>query len=326
MTRASFAAMAEMSGGEHVRDQGQLNNFRPGSRMDVLVQPETGGGRPQVLADCIWGLIPSWVKTSDKANHFNAFNARSETLEEKPSFKSLVHKKRCVVVVDGYFEWKKSGTGKSKQNTPTYITLESTPMFLAGLWDFNPNHSMRTFCILTQDPPERIAAIHNRCPVVLSTRQDVFDWLQCGKATSLAHTLLKPTPLASPDCKFWTVSPKVNTMSYQGSDTHKPVVSVSLQPKFPTPTKNQMTLGAEFLPSTPEQQASKLFKTTLAASVSPRLFAAPPSVIAKAFERQQQHAASACQPTVIDLTDQDDEDDDETKVGGKRPRASRTGK
>ena len=326
MTRASFAAMAEMSGGDARGGQADEHNFRPGRGMDILVQPE-GGGRPQVLSDCIWGLVPSWVKASDQANHYNAFNARSETVEEKPSFKSLVHKKRCVVVVDGYFEWKKSGTGKAKQNTPWYISLESKPMFLAGLYDYNSNHKMRTFCILTRDPPERIAAIHNRCPVVLSTRQDVFDWLQCGgRSTSVSHSLCKPTPLASSDCKFWTVSPKVNTASYQGSDTHKPV-AMSAQSKLPSPSKNQLTL-VKFFPSpigtsTPEQRASKLFKPTSAASVSPRLFA-----IATAFERQQQllTAAPKSAVVIVDLTasdtedDDDDDDGDATKVGGKRSR------
>src|SRR5437763_4518453 len=112
-----------------------------------------------------WGLIPSWAK--DPSIRSKIFNARAETLAEKPSFKRLLRSKRCLVVADGFYEWKKENRGK----TPMYITLKDhSPFAFAGLWDLwqSPDGSeLRTCTIITTDANALVAPIHNRMPVIL---------------------------------------------------------------------------------------------------------------------------------------------------------------
>jgi putative SOS response-associated peptidase YedK len=113
-----------------------------------------------------WGLIPSWSK--DESIGSKMINARAETLAEKPSFKRLLNAKRCLVVADGFYEWRKEQGGK----TPMYITLKEHEMFaIAGLWDTwrSPDgEQIRTCTLITTQPNELVASIHNRMPVILS--------------------------------------------------------------------------------------------------------------------------------------------------------------
>ena len=112
-----------------------------------------------------WGLIPSWAK--DESIGSKMINARAETLAEKPSFKRLLRSKRCLVVADGFYEWKKEHGGK----TPMYITLkDGSPFALAGLWDLwhSPDgRDIRTCTIVTTQPNALVTSIHDRMPVIL---------------------------------------------------------------------------------------------------------------------------------------------------------------
>ena len=121
-----------------------------------------------------WGLIPSWAK--DESIGSKMINARAETLAEKPSFKRLLRSKRCLVVADGFYEWKKEHGGK----TPMYITLKNgEPFAFAGLWDQwkSPDgQQIHTCTIITTDPNDVVATIHNRMPAILVP--DAYDlWL-----------------------------------------------------------------------------------------------------------------------------------------------------
>ncbi len=117
------------------------------------------------LAWLRWGLIPSWAK--DESIGSRMINARAETLTEKPSFKGLLRSKRCLIVADGFFEWKQENGFK----TPMYITLKSgEPFAFAGLWDLwkSPDgQQIRTCTIITTEPNEVVAPIHNRMPAIL---------------------------------------------------------------------------------------------------------------------------------------------------------------
>ena len=114
-----------------------------------------------------WGLIPSWAKDETIGNKL--INARAETLAEKPSFKRLLRSKRCLVIADGFYEWKQEAGAKTK--TPMYITLkDGLPFAFAGLWDLwtDPDgQPIRTCTIVTTEPNELMASIHNRMPVML---------------------------------------------------------------------------------------------------------------------------------------------------------------
>jgi putative SOS response-associated peptidase YedK len=142
------------------------------------------------LALLQWGLIPSWAK--DESIGSKMINARAETLAEKPSFKRLLRSKRCLIVADGFYEWKKEGGGK----TPMYITLkDKEPFAFAGLWDVwhSPDgEQLRTCTIITTQPNAVVAPIHDRMPAMLPP--DARDlWLDT--AIQDEHALL---PLLAP--------------------------------------------------------------------------------------------------------------------------------
>jgi putative SOS response-associated peptidase YedK len=161
-----------------------------------------------------WGLIPSWAK--DESIGSKMINARAETLAEKPSFKRLLNSKRCLVVADGFYEWKKEAGGK----TPMYITLKSKELFaFAGLWDSwkSPDgEQIRTCTLITTVPNEVVASIHNRMPAILSSgaRQE---WLDSSLHDE--HVLL---PLLAPypaeEMTARPVSRLVNNPQYDGAE------------------------------------------------------------------------------------------------------------
>ena len=117
------------------------------------------------LAMLQWGLIPSWAK--DESIGAKMINARAETLAEKPSFKRLLRSRRCLIVADGFYEWKKEYGGK----TPMYITMkDGQPFAFAGLWDSwqgQDGKPVRTCTIVTTTPNDLVTSIHDRMPAIL---------------------------------------------------------------------------------------------------------------------------------------------------------------
>lgn len=139
-----------------------------------------------------WGLIPSWAKDPIIGNRM--INARAETISEKPSFKTALKKRRCLILSDGFYEWNKTGEDK----IPTYIFLNNhKPFAFAGLWDNwkSPEGKIIYTCtIITTTPNELMAPIHNRMPVILQ-KQFIDFWLDSSyqKETELIN-ILKPYP------------------------------------------------------------------------------------------------------------------------------------
>lgn len=149
------------------------------------------------LIQCVeWGLMPSWA--NDRALQNNTLNAKIETLQEKASFKGVLNKK-CLVVVDGFFEWKwLDEKGKNKQKY--LITMpDNEPFAFAGLWSEWKDPAgeiLRTYTIITTEAKGIMRDIHNskfRMPVVL--RPDIEkDWL-LGNTTAKLYTDLKAVPV-----------------------------------------------------------------------------------------------------------------------------------
>ena len=114
-----------------------------------------------------WGLVPFWAKDIQIGN--NLINARSETAATKPSFRNAFKMRRCLIVADGFYEWK--GTKGSKQ--PIYLSLpDEKPFAFAGLWDVwvdkaNDNRTYASCTILTKAASASVRAIHHRMPVIL---------------------------------------------------------------------------------------------------------------------------------------------------------------
>ncbi len=142
----------------------------------------------------IWGLIPSWAK--DPTIGQRLINARAETLGEKPSFRGAFKYKRCLILADGFYEWKTVPGSKTK--IPHFIFLKNRALFaFAGLWDewHSPDGgSLRSATIITTEPNELMTTIHNRMPVILHP-SDYTRWLDPAPQTPAnLLPLLRPFP------------------------------------------------------------------------------------------------------------------------------------
>lgn len=142
----------------------------------------------------MWGLIPSWSKDPSIGNKL--INARGETLAEKPSFRGGFKYKRCLILADGFFEWKALPGGKTK--TPYFIHMKDRkPFAFAGLWDewHSPDgDNVRTCTIITTDPNELMSSLHNRMPVIVHPNDFDF-WLDPAPQTpDKLVRLIKPFP------------------------------------------------------------------------------------------------------------------------------------
>jgi putative SOS response-associated peptidase YedK len=130
----------------------------------VAVVPNNGENRLDFYS---WGLIPSWAKEPEIGNRM--INARAETLPEKPSFRSAFRRRRCLVLANGFYEWRQEPGQRNK--TPMYIRLlTGQPFAFAGLWEswFAPDGSnVLSSAIITTQPNPLIQDIHNRMPVIL---------------------------------------------------------------------------------------------------------------------------------------------------------------
>ena len=160
-------------------------NIAPGQHI-VIVRPERG----QRMADvAFWGLIPSWVK--DPNTSPKPINARAETLEEKPTFRTAFRRKRCIIPASGFYEWKAEGRAKQ----PFYIHPTEGGLFaFAGLmedWQGPHGEVMVSACIITTRPNELMAGIHERMPVILP-KPTWGAWLDPAAQTRDLQPLLVP--------------------------------------------------------------------------------------------------------------------------------------
>jgi putative SOS response-associated peptidase YedK len=174
------------------------------------------GAEQREWTHVLWGLIPSWSKDPSIASRM--INARAETAAEKPSFRAAMRRRRCLVPVDGFYEWRKEG----KRKQPFYVTMQDDAAFaFAGLWEVwaGPDGGVIESCtILTTEPNELMEAIHNRMPVIVA-REDHDEWLAGGvelrppQVSALQH-LLRPFP--ADNMKAHAVSQYVNNPRNEG--------------------------------------------------------------------------------------------------------------
>jgi len=156
-----------------------------------------------------WGLVPFWAK--DPSIGSRMINARAETLAEKPSFRNAFKRRRCLILSDGFFEWKKEPNQTGK--TPFFIQKkDGKPFAFAGIWenwDSPDGSQILSTAIITTEPNELVRPIHNRMPVILPD-EAYSTWLQAGEVdTARLSSLLKPYP--SDDMKAFAVSRFVNS-------------------------------------------------------------------------------------------------------------------
>jgi len=182
---------------------------------------------PKSIKMLKWGLIPTWTKDADEANiiRYKTFNARSESIDKKPSFSASFRSKRCIIPVKGFYEWQHVG----KEKIPWYIyRADNDILSLAGIYeDWVENRSgevYSTFSIVTSEANELMAQIHNsgkRMPVILDPSVE-SDWVSMSVSADEALKLLIPS---SPDIlKAHTIGPLINsrTADRNSADLIKP--------------------------------------------------------------------------------------------------------
>jgi len=155
-----------------------------------------------------WGLLPLWLKNSQ-----GFINARVETVSDKPSFRTAMERRRCLIVADGYYEWKQEGAIKK----PYYISRRDKNVFaLAGIWEGE------TCAVLTTIADTRFFSIHGRMPIVVPEALYSL-WLNPGILPE------KITPMLAEfhrdDFECYAVSPKVNNVNFESVDCLQPLVS-----------------------------------------------------------------------------------------------------
>lgn len=154
-----------------------------------------------------WGLIPSWAKDPSIGNRM--INARAETVMEKPSFRQAFRKRRCLVIADGFYEWRRAG----KLKIPMRIMLKTgEPFGFAGLWETwksGDDVVIHSCTIVTTEANSLLAPVHNRMPVILPRDAESL-WLDAedGDAGELRELLL---PYDASEMEMYQVSPLVNS-------------------------------------------------------------------------------------------------------------------
>jgi len=190
--RVSPAELAELFAVINEFDWSPRYNIAPTQTVAVVRDNRDGTGRELALLK--WGLIPSWAKDPKIAS--SLINARAETVAEKPAFRSAFRKRRCLIAVDGFYEWQAIAGQKTKQ--PYFIAVRDVPAFaFAGLaehWTSPEGTPVDTCTIITTTANSLMQPIHNRMPVIVDPA-DYDRWLDPGNQDpNEVLPLLKPFP------------------------------------------------------------------------------------------------------------------------------------
>ena len=162
--------------------------FEPKKHISAFTNPEIPvitSDNKTIIQSCYWGLVPEWTEDIQKANVIRkmTYNARCETLKEKPSFRDSIKNKKCLIIADGFYEWQSMPTGKICH----FIRRpEETIFTFAGIWsdwlDKSTGEYLKSVSIITQSANEMMSQIHNikkRQPVILH-KEHQNKWLDSG--------------------------------------------------------------------------------------------------------------------------------------------------
>ena len=176
-------------------------NVAPGQEVPVIIREDRNRA-----VFMLWGLIPSSPR--DPVGGRPMINARAETLTERTAFREAVQNRRCLVPASGFYEWKKEG----KRRVPFYIRLKTSPLFaFAGLYEAlrdSQGRELGTFTIITTEPNELVAGLHDRMPAILPREQEE-GWIGAGRIgpADLARILV---PYPCGEMEAYPVSGRVN--------------------------------------------------------------------------------------------------------------------
>jgi putative SOS response-associated peptidase YedK len=171
-------------------------NVSPGQHILAVIRRDN----KNYLTTFVWGLIPAWAKHPSIGAKL--INARAETVNEKPSFKNAFQKRRCLIIADGFYEWKKDG----KKKIPYYFYLKSgKPFGFAGLyetWLAPEEKTVETCTIITTQANDLVRPIHERMPVIIPKEQENI-WLDTNvKDSARLLDILKSYPVEQMEYKM----------------------------------------------------------------------------------------------------------------------------
>jgi putative SOS response-associated peptidase YedK len=220
--------LAEIFAAEPLADElGARYNVAPTDDAFVVVQRED---RRAVTA-YRWGLVPHW--STDVKGGSRMFNARAETITSSPAFREAFRRRRCIVPVDSFYEWKREGTVRQPYRV---VREDGLPLALAGLWagwhDPSIDQVRRTFTIITTTPNDALADLHDRMPVVLGERS--WDrWLTDGRAGPAVDpdellAMLEPSDEVA--VRIYPVNRYVNDVRRDGPELIEPLLAVATTP------------------------------------------------------------------------------------------------
>lgn len=185
-------------------------NICPTTEIDVVVRRDNA----RAVVPMRWGLIPSWWSKSLKEFKLATFNARAETVAEKPMFRDSFKKRRCLIPASGYYEWKTTPEGKQ----PYYFTRRDGQLItIAGLWsnwkDKAAGEDLKSSTMVITEPNKFVAEFHDRMPVILEAKN--FEQWEQGDVKDAA-ALMKPA--SEKLLQKWPVSKRVNISRADGDD------------------------------------------------------------------------------------------------------------
>jgi putative SOS response-associated peptidase YedK len=228
--------LAKLFGLQRVGELLPRYNIAP-SQLAPVIRMARGTGE-RTLDMLQWGLIPSWADDPKIGNRM--INARAESAASKPAFRAAFKRQRCLIPVEGFFEWEKTAKGKQ----PYFIHMRNgEPFTLAGLWEQwrDPQGTdVSTFTVLTTQANELTTKLHDRMPVIIE-RADYDRWLDPAQEDpQLLQELLKPAP--AQEMTMHPVSRKVNTPAQDEADCIEPITLESKSSKSKRSGNDQPTL------------------------------------------------------------------------------------
>lgn len=187
--------------------------------LTVRHNPETGLRSLDLLR---WGLVPHWAK--DPSVGSRMINARAEGIASKPAFRDAFHRRRCLILVDAFYEWRKDADPKAPKQPFAIRMAAGQPFAFAGLWEGwkdADGHWLKTTTIITTTANDLVARLHDRMPVILAP-EDYGRWLgeEAAEEEQLQR-LLRPFP--ADQMTAYPVSREVNNVRNEGPQLLEPI-------------------------------------------------------------------------------------------------------
>lgn len=210
--------------GEKLMQQIPLLENTPDLTPNYNVAPTQAGyvitnDAPHQISSFRWGLVPFWAK--DRKIGARMINARAEGIEDKPSFRAPVRKRRCLVVADSFYEWKRHG----KEKIPFRILRpDDAPLVFAGIWEKwdkeDADDPLYTYSIITTEPNKEMSYVHNRMPMVLPHSEQWEQWLGADQLDEALAILRTP---ADGTLDMYRVPKEVGNVRNNGPELHRAV-------------------------------------------------------------------------------------------------------